>query len=179
MTDGKPKPPYMVTMERDAKLKAALHTVVAQMTPRRARIEIEGTGGLALRASTEAKEVGHGKGGVTLFNPSLRRMRLNLVDKKGGWLSSAVSAFYPAEMEEQPEAMAGLRLVVADALVEGGADHRALDTVLDMRQMAARIKVRNAREVAAQLPAMEQDLADAEMAHGWVEAVLEEEAPSV
>ena len=179
MTDEKTKPPYMVTMEKDQKLKTALHSVVDQMTPRLTRVEIEGSGGLALRANTEPKEVGKGEDGVTLFNPSLRQMRLSLMDKQGERLLSAVSAFYPAELEEKPKAMAVMRRLVVDALVEGGTDHRALDSVLDMRQLALRIKVRNARDAAARLPELEQDLVDAKTAFDWAEAVQEEEVASL
>lgn len=179
MTDEKQKPPYMVTMEKDAKLKAALYGVVDQMTRRKARVEIEGTGGLALRMYTEPKEVGKGPDGVTLYNPSLKQMRLDLVDKEGERLSGAVSAFYPADLEEQEAAMAVMRRLVADALVEGGTDHRALDSVLDLRQVALCIKVRNARDAAARLPEMEQELVEAKAAFSWVEAVTEEEAPSI
>ena len=179
MTDEKPRPPYMVTQEKDAKLKAALHALVDQMDSRHTRIEIEGTGGLALRVYTGAKMAGKGPDGKTLYSLNQRQMHLHLVDKQGERLSSAVSNFYPANMEEDPEQLAMLRRHVADALVEGGIDHQALDSLLDLRQVARRIRVRSAREAAARLPGLEQDLSDAKAAFDWAQAVMEEEAPSL
>jgi hypothetical protein len=107
------------------------------------------------------------------------RVHLRLEDKRGEQLVGVVSRDYPVAAIEDDNMVVGILERLVDKIVEGGNNHRALDVILDMRQMATRIKVRNARDAAARLPEMEQDLIDAETDFGWVEAVTTIEAPTI
>jgi hypothetical protein len=191
--------PYLMVGMRDAKLKAVLYKATEAMTQLHAKVEIEGTGGLTLRMSIEAvspgwvyrplvaiKESGKPQEGGEKPRGWMRgaegqwaRVHLRLEDKRGEQLVGVVSRDYPVAAIEDDNMVVGILERLVDKIVEGGNNHRALDVILDMRQMATRIKVRNARDAAARLPEMEQDLIDAETDFGWVEAVTTIEAPTI
>lgn len=179
MTDESQKAPYLVTAEKDVKLKAVLHDLVERITPERKWVKIEGAGGLSLHLDLEVQQPGENWRGLARTDGGWEKVTLRLEDGLGEVLTSASSPIHAAGLAEQAETMRLLRRALVDKIVEGSEDYLALEAILGIREARARTDVRKLQEALVRLPEAKKDLADAEAASNWLFDVLEAEPPGL
>jgi len=164
-------------MDQDEKLEEALKGVAGQMTLRSTRIEIPNAGGLALRMYMESVE---GRKWIHLQNPENRieKIWLQLVDRDGDRLAEYASRGYPFEAIEDGDMLRAVLETLVERLVAGSGQWPGLADILGARLGEARQQLNRDRSAAQHIPQAEKDLADAELAAGWVARLGQEEVSS-